>query len=136
LILGASPGQIVWIVWLNVGIITFQCFQVCLSVCVPQVCNWVCWIGWNKAYQISCFDLYGSTQDASIPEPGSIATNECNRKRAIYCSMQIYSRATCVTHWWAHSVEYQWSTGIFTCEEYAMLDSSMLSTSWCECLCW
>lgn len=80
LILGASPGQIVWIVWFNVGIITFQCFQVCLSVCVPQVCNWVCWIGWNKAYQISCFDLYGSTQDASILEPGSIATNECNWK--------------------------------------------------------
>lgn len=95
LILGASPGQIVWIVWLNVGI-TSQCFQVCLSVCVPQVCNWLCWIGWNKAYQISCFDLYGSTQHASIPEPRSIATNECNRKSNLkVCANSVWSTAQC-----------------------------------------
>jgi len=68
--------------------------SVCLSV--PQVCNWLCWIGWNKAYQISCFDLYGSTQHASIPEPGSIATNECNRKSNLkVCANPVWSTAQC-----------------------------------------
>lgn len=67
-----------------------------LFVCLSLKFATDCWIGWNKAYQISCFDLYGSTQHASIPEPGSIATNECNRKSNLkVCANPVWSTAQC-----------------------------------------
>jgi hypothetical protein len=137
---------------LNLGIITFQCFQVCLSVYVPQVCNWVCWIGWNKAYQISCFDLYGSTQDATIPEPGSIATNECNWKSDLkVCANPVWSTAQCkytaeqpvwpigehtVIHWYSHlwRICYAWLINVIHILMRMFLLTDSLYEIWHESL--